>query len=114
MRPRHINDRRVLLGAITVLALCLVAAFAFFMSTATPGSRVHLGRGTTQPAEVGQGQPLAVGVDPETGDTTVVSKDEKGGVQQVTIPGTAIQQSKSTPLSEEPKSAAPQGKAAGD
>jgi hypothetical protein len=114
MRPRHYNNRRVLLQAITVLALCAVAACAFFMSTATQGSRVHLGRGTVQPPPIEQSQPLAVGVDPQTGDTTVVSQDQKGGVQRVIIPGAAIQQNKTSPLSEEPKSAAPQGKSAGD
>ncbi len=112
MRPRHINNRRVLLQVITVLALCLVAAVAFFVSTASPGGRVHVGRGT-QPAQMEEAQPLAVGVDPRTGDLSVVSQDRNGGVQQVTIPGSEVRKSQSTPLSEEPKSA-PQGKAAGN
>jgi hypothetical protein len=108
MGRRHVNSRRLLLGIITVLALCGVAVTAFFLSTGSP-KRVILGRGGPQPVQIQQQQPVAIGVDSRTGDMSVLSQDRSGGVSQVTIPGSEIRRSRTTPLSEEQK---PKGKPA--
>jgi hypothetical protein len=105
MPRRHVNGRRVLLQLATFFALVLVAALAVHYATAPSRGRVHVSRGG-QPASTQQGQAVAIGVDPNTGDMSIVSRDRNGGVQQVTIPAADLQKSGTSPLPGGPKAGA--------
>lgn len=114
MPRRHVNGRRVLLQLATFFALVLVAVLAVRYATTTSGSRVHLGRGP-QPTQPQRAQAVAIGVNPDTGDMSIISRDRKGGVQQVTIPAADLQKAQNPSPSGEPKTGSSKANAgAGD